>query len=37
VLVLEQQRGVLAQAPLAPAVDDLLDRLPLAYVEQRHH
>jgi hypothetical protein len=35
-LVVEQERAILEQAALAPTVDDLLDRLPLADVEQSH-
>jgi hypothetical protein len=35
-LVIEQQRAVGEQAAIAPAVDDLLDRLALPDVEQSH-
>ena len=35
-LVVKQERPILEQAALAPAVDDLLDRLPLADVKQSH-
>jgi hypothetical protein len=35
-LVVEHERAIFEQAALAPAVDDFLDRLPLADIEQSH-